>query len=153
MSYFTNFIYSFFATLFFSCVLRAPKKTLFVSSLLGGLGYVLYMASASLFNQFSGFFISSIIISICCEILARVLKAPSIILLFPAVIPLVPGLGLYEMMFQLVKGNINIATHKGVETIIIILIIASSMAVTNLVFRSIKLNKKKKTQYKNPHRF
>lgn len=143
MSYFTNFIYSFFATLFFSYVLKSPKKTLFISSFLGGLGYVLYMASASLFNQFSGFFIASIIISICCEILARILKVPAIILLFPAVIPLVPGLGLYEMMFQLVKGNINIAIHKGVETLIIILIIASSMAVINLIFRSLKLKKKK----------
>ncbi len=142
MNYLTNFIYSFFATLFFSYVLKSPKKTLLINSFIAGCGYIIYMFTSSVFNQFFGYFISAMLICISCETLARIIKVPSIILLFPSVIPLVPGLGLYKMMLELVRGNVNIALHIGVETLIIILIIASSMAVTNLIFRSVKIKLK-----------
>ena len=49
-------------------------------------------------NEYLGFFVVAILITIYSEIWARVLKTPTTTILMPTVIPLIPGGSLYYAM-------------------------------------------------------
>ena len=49
-------------------------------------------------NEYLGFFVVAILITIYSEIWARVLKTPATTILMPTVIPLIPGGSLYYAM-------------------------------------------------------
>jgi uncharacterized membrane protein YjjB (DUF3815 family) len=62
-------------------------------------------------------FISAIIISMYSEIFARYLKTPVTTLVVCALIPLVPGAGMYYTMYETILGNISAAATLGLNTI------------------------------------
>jgi uncharacterized membrane protein YjjB (DUF3815 family) len=61
--------------------------------------------------------ISSIVFSIYSEIMARVLKTPVTLLVICAMLPLVPGAGMYYTMYDVVKGDISSSISTGLSTI------------------------------------
>lgn len=56
-------------------------------------------------SMFAGLFVASLFIAAFSEILARVLKAPVILLLVPMLIPEIPGGDLYYAMYDLVQRH------------------------------------------------
>lgn len=62
-------------------------------------------------------FLASMVGSIYCEIMARIYKNPVTMFIICTIIPLVPGGGMYYATLEAVKGNLNVALTKGVETL------------------------------------
>ena len=62
------------------------------------------------------FFCSSIIFSIYSEICARKLKTPVTTIIICALIPLVPGAGMYNTMYETITGNVDKAIQLGLNT-------------------------------------
>lgn len=62
-------------------------------------------------------FISSVIFSIYSEVCARFLKTPVTTLVICALIPLVPGAGMYYTMYETITGNVSNALELGLNTI------------------------------------
>ena len=93
-----NFIFSFAVTAGFSIFFNAPKKSLIPCGIVGGIGWCAYilMSKSSYFSNVFSMVIASAVISLLSEILARKLKYPSINFIIPGILPLVPGLGLYN---------------------------------------------------------
>lgn len=62
-------------------------------------------------NSYLGDFLSCLIAMICIvfysEIMARVLKEPSTVILMPSTIPLLPGSAIYYSMLYAVHSNLN----------------------------------------------
>lgn len=74
-----------------------------IASALSWLGYVLCdMGGAGLFWAI---FCGTTVAGMISEVLARVVKAPVLMLLVPILIPLIPGGTLYHMMSNLVRSN------------------------------------------------
>ena len=48
---------------------------------------------------------SSLVIAICSEVTARLIKTPVILLLVPMLIPEIPGGDLYYTMYSLIEGD------------------------------------------------
>ena len=72
----------------------------------GGAGWAVYlMCTANGHSMFAGLFEASLFVAAFSEILARVLKAPVILLLVPMLIPEIPGGDLYYAMYDLVQRN------------------------------------------------
>ena len=72
----------------------------------GGAGWAVYlMCTANGHSMFAGLFVESLFVAAFSEILARVLKAPVILLLVPMLIPEIPGGDLYYAMYDLVQRN------------------------------------------------
>ena len=67
------------------------------------------------------------------EIFARKFKMPATIFIFPSVIPMVPGFGLYQTMLALVQNNIPQALETGVNTILNIAAMAIAMALVSVM--------------------
>ena len=72
----------------------------------GGAGWAVYlMCTANGHSMFAGLLVASLFVAAFSEILARVLKAPVILLLVPMLIPEIPGGDLYYAMYDLVQRN------------------------------------------------
>ncbi len=67
------------------------------------------------------------------EICARVTKVPVPVYMLPAVIPLVPGSGLYATMFNLVSGQYEAASSTGLATLQTALGIAGGIIAASVV--------------------
>ena len=106
-----NFIFSFAVTAGFSIFFNAPKKSLIPCGIVGGIGWCAYilMSKSSYFSNVFSMVIASAVISLLSEILARKLKYPSINFIIPGILPLVPGLGLYNTMYSLVQKDYALA--------------------------------------------
>lgn len=113
-----NSIYALLSSLGFGFIFNIRGKNLFFASFGGALGWFFY--SLFLNNSFSklfALFIASISISIYSEIMARVLKSPVTTFLICAIIPLVPGAGMYYTMYEIINGNLNESIVIGLETL------------------------------------
>ena len=141
-----NFIFSFAVTAGFSIFFNAPKKSLIPCGIVGGIGWCAYilMSKSSYFSNV----IASAVISLLSEILARKLKYPSINFIIPGILPLVPGLGLYNTMYSLVQKDYALAVSTGTDTLfksggiaIGILIITSFTKTYYIILKRIKLKK------------
>ena len=128
-----DLIFSFIATWFFALVMNAPKKSLVYSSLIASIGYFVYSAFTNNNRQILGFFFGTLIISLLGEFCARKIKMPATIFIFPAVIPIVPGLGLYQMMLDFVQNDIYEAILTGVKTLINIGAMAIAIALVSFI--------------------
>lgn len=128
-----DLIYSFMATFFFALIMNAPKKSLVFSSAIASLGYFIYSVCVNNNQKLIGFFLGTLVISLLGELCARKIKMPATIFIFPGIIPIVPGLGLYQMMLEFVQNNINNALLVGVETLSHIGAMAIAIAFVSLI--------------------
>lgn len=136
--YLRDFVACFGATIFYCIIMQLPKKALWISSLSSALTYIVYrVIFLSITSEYVGYLAASCFAALSAEILARACKMPATIFIFPAVIPLVPGLGLYRTMLCLVRSDMSGFASEGTKTLIISGIIAVTVAVVNAFFRSI----------------
>lgn len=118
------------------CLLFKIKRDKIIYGVIGGtISTVIYLiciqAGMDLFIQN---FIPTVVATIYTEIIARVVKAPTTVFLFPAIIPLTPGGSLYYTMRAIVDGNMAEANTVGKQTMVIALGIALGVLLVSLVF-------------------
>lgn len=111
-------IVAFIASFGFGIIFNIKGRNLIFAAIGGGLSWFwyLYLMKLDISNILS-LFISSIIFSIYSEICARYLKTPVTTLVVCALIPLVPGAGMYYTMYETVTGNIKGAVELGLSTL------------------------------------
>ena len=116
---------AFFGTLGFAMLVHVPKRAWFVSGLIASLSYLLYwfmtclglpdpmaIVSGALFGSLAGL------------LSARLMKIIGTVFLMSAVVPVVPGLGLYRMMSALGQGQIAAGAKTGIQAMITVAMIA-----------------------------
>lgn len=110
-------LFAIISTFGFGIIFNIRGKNLIFASLGGGLAWLIYKLRLSNENSvIEAMFISSIIFSAYSEICARVLKTPVTTFVICALIPLVPGGGMYNTMYATVQGNIDSALELGLNT-------------------------------------
>jgi uncharacterized membrane protein YjjB (DUF3815 family) len=134
-------LYCFGASFFYALIMNAPKKTLVHSSVIASLGYLIYIVCVNNGNLKLGFLLGTAFITFLGELYARKFKMPATIFIFPGIIPIVPGLGLYETMYEFVQNDISAALEVGVNTLVNIGAMAIAMAMVSLIVSKIKFNK------------
>lgn len=92
----------------YSLLFNIRRNKLVICGIFGGLTWVVYLICA----QFTSSvllcnIIAAAFATLISEISARVLKAPTTCFLIPAVIPLIPGGGLYYTMYAAISKNIS----------------------------------------------
>lgn len=136
--YLRDVVACFGATVFYCIIMSLPKRALVFSSLCASVTYLIYrmiflMAGA----EFVGYLIASFFAAFISELLARICKMPATVFVFPSVISLVPGLGLYRTMLCLVQNDMSGFASAGTKTLMISGIIAVTVAAVNAAFRNI----------------
>ncbi|MDS0526365.1 threonine/serine exporter family protein [Clostridium sp. SHJSY1] len=111
-------LFSVIASMGFGIIFNIKGKKLLFASLGGGVSWFFYTLGLRLgFSDIFSLFISSIFFSIYSEIFARILKTPVTTLVICCLIPLVPGAGMYNTMYEVITGNIPKALELAINTL------------------------------------
>lgn len=140
-----NSIYMLIATFSFSILGNVRGKNLIFSSLGGGITWFFYLFSLHYLPNSTIFccFVASVFASIYSEMMARVLKTPATTFIIYAIIPLVPGWGMYTTMLQSIKGHINESLSAGLNTLEIAGTIAVGIFLISSIFKAAVLFRRK----------
>lgn len=135
MSVWLQLIACFAATSAYSVLVHQPRSTVLVSALVGTASYGLYL----LLGQTTiAYFFASLMIGAACEIAARLMKRTATLFVSVAIIPLVPGVGLYRTMRYITEGNYVLAVTTGSATLLGLCAIALAVTITSMLFRALK---------------
>ena len=117
-------------------------KKLLLVGLAGALGTLVYELSlAHSFTSIYSLFFCAIMIGIYSEVMARICKCPVTIFVVCALIPFVPGGGMYHTMLYAIQGDVYQAMTTGIETITASFVLVLGILVVGpfvRLFRKIK---------------
>lgn len=107
------------ASALFALLFRTPGRLIAPASVTAVMGYALSLwAGAELNAEWAGVFFGALVAALIGEVLAIRLRAPATIFLTVAVIPMVPGAGLYNTMLAMVQGRYADAATAGSNTML-----------------------------------
>ena len=142
MSWFLQLIACALAATCFSVLMHQPWRTIPVSSLIATAGYVVFLLLGKTTLAYFG---ATLVIGICCEICARIMKRTATLFVTAAIIPLVPGIGLYNTMLYVVEGNYSKAVNTGAATVLGICGIALAITMSSVLVSAFHPRKKEKS--------
>lgn len=134
---------SFIASLGFGILFNIKGKKLVMAAVGGSIGGVAYQACLNIgASELSAMFIASICFSLYSEILARTAHTPVTTFIICALIPLVPGGGMYRTMLAAIQGDIMKALTIGLDTITIAGALVLGILLVSTIMKAITKRKK-----------
>lgn len=129
----------------FTFIFRIQKNITFsfLGSVIGAIGWIVYLCMGFLDNQFAQNFIAMLCVSILSEILARLFYAPATIFIMIGFFPLVPGSGIYYTMLYAVQGQYELFIQSFLSTLGIGMSLALAILVSSTLFQVYKRIKTK----------
>lgn len=124
---------AFWASAAVTVTYNMPKKYIAPTCLGGALGWMVYLLIPNS-SDFIKYFFAAAVITVYAEIMARIWKAPTTIFLTAALLPLVPGAGMYYTMQYCFKGETELFYETGFHTLALAgALVLGIMIVTSLV--------------------
>ena len=117
MDIFLQCLYAFIGCIAFCCLFNIRGRALFLCSVGGFLGWMFFLLFSPLQNDIIQYFIATVITAIYSESMARIVKKPATEFQIIALLPLVPGGGIFYTMEYLVIGNTSMFLHTGLHTL------------------------------------
>ena len=139
------FILAFMATVSFGILFQAPRKTLLAMGAIGAIGWVVFVVlrQGMDYTSFNANFLAALTIAVLSEASARLFKQPTTVYLVPGIIPLVPGLGMYKGMNQIIANNYEVGTSILLTACTDAGAIALGLMMVASIFRVIKIRRGK----------
>jgi len=131
----------FFAAVSFSLLVRQPRNSMLASGLIAVAGYTVFLL---LGRTTLAYFAATLLIGVSCEVCARLMKRAATLFVTGAIIPLVPGVGLYNTMRYVVEGDYHQAVSTGASTILGLCAIALAITTTSVLFNALGARRKKR---------
>jgi len=136
---FIQILFAISATFGFGITFNIRGKNLIFSAIVGGISWGTYLFCLELNTSIIfAYFASSIVLTICSEIFARLLKTPVTSILISGLIPLVPGSGIYYTMYYILEKDIENAVSKGAETLFIAMALSFGIVIISSLVRILK---------------
>lgn len=162
MNIITNAIMSGLSSIGYGLMYKVPKKSLLGNFSAGTIGTLTYGILWNKFGMnFGAYLVASLVIGIMAEIFARTNKLPATVFLAPGLIPLVPGVAIFNMMNDFALKNYSQALSNLSNAASYALGIALGIVISSLYSRSLnnyrsyfkivkikRINKKKKEDVK-----
>ena len=148
MSYLIQFIAAIMSTVGFALVFAVPLKTLLVSAVNGGFGWIVFKyVIDTTGSKYIAVFLSALSITFVSEMLARRLRYPASVFIIPGIINLVPGEGIYNTIGFFVNNQSELAIESFYSTIVVAgsisfgILLASSFSTSLKTFRTRTVNR------------
>ncbi len=120
----------------FAVIFRVAERHLLPASLAGIFVWLIYYTVDYFkLSIFLAAFVSTACATIFAELYARTQRAPAIVILSPAVIPIVPGADLYHTMKYAILGDLALAGQYLGKALAIGLGIAAGVVVVTIIAR------------------
>lgn len=128
-------IAAFLGTLGFAIIFKLKGKYLVYISVCGFFNYAIYIIA--LFFNWSEFWasaVATVFVAVAAEILARILKTPTVIFTLPGVVPIVPGSTLYySVRYLLLRDYENFAVSFKSTCYIALGIVCGTVVVSVII--------------------
>lgn len=145
MSALYGILTGFIGSLGFGILFNVRGKRLLAASLGGFFAWGIFLALGLWIpDEAVRYFIVSVAVSAYCEVMARVMRTPTTTFLMTALVPLIPGGGLYYTMTNAFSGNLEGFVGRGMTTLSLAVALALGVVVTTVatnVFIKFKINK------------
>lgn len=106
------------ATFFFGILFNIKKENLLFAAIGGGIGILCYELFILFnFSMYTSIFLAAVIFASYAEMMARIRKTTATTFAICALIPLVPGNGMYQTMINIVNNDLDAALHYGINTL------------------------------------
>ncbi|MBR4959542.1 MAG: threonine/serine exporter family protein, partial [Clostridia bacterium] len=106
----------------------------------GGLGWAVYLGTQEFgVSKLFAYFLAAASVSLYAEIMARVRKFPAFSYLVIALLPLVPGAGVYYTVELLLQNEPGLSLAQGVETASIAGLLAVGVLLISSLFRMVNV--------------
>ncbi len=130
-----NIISAFLSTIGFSVVFQVQRKHVLASGMLGAVswGVYLFLTDDLAFSTVWASFIATLLVTALSYVLAKLRKTPIIVFLVGGIIPLVPGVGLYRTMYNLLQQDYATAINYMLLTFEIAGVIAGAIVIISLL--------------------
>lgn len=138
-------LYGFLACMAIGIVFNIRRLQILLTALGGALGWFTYL-TCGFFSDVACYFVATVVISVYAEIMARVCRTPATPFLTVAVIPMVPGGGMYYTMEYYLRGETTMFMSTGLHTLSIAGAIALGIVTVTTLVRLGKI-------MRNPDRF
>lgn len=127
----------------FGIVLRVPKKFLWWAGLDGGIGWLVYLAAnEALDSPLLSTFLGAMVISAGAHLCARIFHTPVTMFLIPANMTLVPGAGMYRIVYYILQPENGLSMYYFQQTLQTAGMIALAMFVVNTALGNFHSGKK-----------
>ena len=127
---------AFFGTVGFAMLVHTPRRAWLASGLIAAFSSLIYWLLTRFgFSDPSSIFLGSLFGSLAGQLCARKMKIIGTVFLMSAIVPVVPGLGLYRMMAFLGQGQIAEGANMGIRAMITIGMIALGLGAGALLDR------------------
>lgn len=135
---------AFVAIVGFSIMIKVPKKFIYYTGGVAAIGWFIFsLVQEKGESVYTATFVSALTISILAQIMARIMKTPVTIFNIPGIMPLVPGAGMYRIVFYIMETDDKMVSFYLIQTIQIAGLIAVAIFIADGLFR---LLPKKKLQ-------
>ena len=131
--------YAFGCCMAFCVALHVRGVAMFWTSLGGALGWFVYVLCAPLQNDILQYFFGTLALAVYAEVMARVRRSPATGYLHVALLPMVPGGGIYYTMEYGISGNTEMFLETGMHTLGIAGALALGILVVSTLARIVAL--------------
>ena len=129
---------AFFGTVGFAMLVHTPRRAWLASGLIAAFSYLVYWGLVRFgFSDPASIFAGSLFGSLAGQLCARRMKIIGTVFLMSAVVPVVPGLGLYRMMAALGRRQLAAGAMTGLQAMITIAMIALGLGAGAFIDRVI----------------
>lgn len=130
---------AFLAVITMSVILSIPRKFLIYSGVVGAVGWFVYLLMLRLGAVVTmGIFVATLVAALISHTFARIFKAPVTVFLIPAILPTVPGVGMYRIVYYMIIGNSDMTGYYFSQTLQIAGMIAIAIFIMDTLFRIAK---------------
>lgn len=127
---------AFFAVVTIAVLNGVPKKYLLYSGTVGAAGWAVYLLMQYMeINEAVAMFLATLVVAIVSHVYARLLKAPVTLFLVCGILPLVPGVAMYRVVYYLLISDTVTAGHYAVTTASVTGAIALAVFFVDTVFK------------------
>lgn len=119
----------------FGALLHAPKKGILWGAAIGSVGYTVYWLIFRLTgSELPAMFVGALLAAALGQIAARRLHMISTVFVTIAILPLVPGIGLYRAMSAMGQGDMLTGAKTAVHAMSLILMIVMGTGIGSALF-------------------
>ena len=120
-----QFVMAFFACVAFSIIFNAPRKELPFCGLSGSVSWGVYFAINQIFSQqVMATCFAALVVTILCRFLSSIRLAPSTMYHIAGILPLVPGMNIYNAMSGILSNDLLYCFGQGVMALKLAAVIA-----------------------------
>lgn len=143
MEMITAFAFAYLATMAFAVLFQAPKKIVVIGGFIGAVGWVvfIYLRHEMGYTSFTSNFCATLSLALASELSSRIFKQPVTVFVIPGIVPLVPGLGIYQGMFAIINNDYNDGTSLLLTAMTDSVAIAIGIMLVSSVFRVLKMRR------------